>query len=280
MSIGTLSSCLVSTEVKRRTPVIQNETPEVGETPEDGENPVVDENPELIADPPPEPIADPLPTPRPEPIPSPIPTPPPEVPPSYNCELKIETIVLANGSKKFPRTGLIVKESHLATVEDDFPQGRLFPRDSTEEVRRHYNRSCARINKKRVLSDEKPVPCLSIYPDPWDKEWTPPESGRAGQGSIGLKKPTVEQEMWSANMYWTGRSRPRPGEKFLITYNGRSVVVAMGFETGPYNKNFLGGAQPEVFWALKAQSESSMKLGRLQEQSLPYGPVRCRTPPR
>lgn len=76
-------------------------------------------------------------------------------------------------------------------------------------------------------------------------------------------------------MYWSG-NKPSPGEKFLLSYRDKHVVAASGFETGPMSATFLGGVQGEIHWYLGSDSDSQVRIGRLKDQSLAYGPVECR----
>lgn len=191
------------------------------------------------------------------------------------CALKTETLRLANGTRNLPDTGTFVSESHLAVIEDHFDHAQRFPRDSFERINTHVNRACTLLTTK-YFPTLHASDCKKIYKNRWDVQWTPPESGQAGQGSV-REKPTAIQEMWSGNMYWTSRSKPHPGEKFLVEYKGRSVVIAMGFETGPFSNRYLGGLQPEVLWALGAKDSSQVKLGRLVDQTLNYGPIICKS---
>ncbi len=182
------------------------------------------------------------------------------------CSMVEETRKLVDRSVKLPAKGKFVLESHLATNEDVFPLGRLFPKDSTESIQAHVDRAC-----KLYPFDD----CGIVYSSKWVKQWTPPEGGKAGQGSIGDRKPTALQEMWSGNMFWAAGTRPKPGEKWLAKANGKAVVVAMGFETGPRDPAFLGGLQGEVLWALKASDSTLIELGRLLDQDIEYGPTAC-----
>jgi len=193
----------------------------------------------------------------------------------HNCDLVEEVVQLVHGDQSLPSEGIFIEESHLATSEDLFSKQRLFPIDVLENIDLHLARACNLLQSNHFPQLQLGE-CANVYADQWDREWTPPESGQAGQGSVGNLRPTPVQEMWSGNMYWTAASKPRPGEKFLATFNGINIVVAMGFETGPGSRRFLGGLQPEIFWALGAKNhESTIKLGRLIDQSLDYGPVRC-----
>ena len=170
-----------------------------------------------------------------------------------------------------PASGIWTLESHLATSEDVFPGGRAFPHGVKEEIERHLSRSISLLPGGMRGAGRQ-----AVYRTRWDYEWTPPENGRAGQGAVGGLKPKPEEEMWIFNMMWLGKSMPKPGTKFLATYNGRSVVVVGGYERGPSSRRFLGGFQPEVFWYLGAEEGSSrVTLSALSDQSLPPGPIDC-----
>lgn len=188
-----------------------------------------------------------------------------------DCSVISETLVLKNQTAKLPKMGKFVLESHLATKSDTFPAGRLFPQSVSEGILDHMNRSCEYLKKLGVKN------CLDVFSTKYHRAWTPPESGKAGQGSVGNLKPTVEEEMWSGNLYWTSANKPKPGTKFLASRGGRHVVVVMGYETGPRDPSFLGGLQGEVMWWLQANnSHTDIQLGRLKDQTLPPGPVICK----
>lgn len=182
------------------------------------------------------------------------------------CQVVDETRSLVGREMKMPAKGYFVLESHLATTEDDFPAGRLFPKDSTEGMDGHLARSCGLLGG---------VDCAQVYSTKWHRVWTPPEGGKAGQGSVGDRKPTPEQEMFSGNMFWAFGTKPQPGELWLVKANGKAVVIAMGFETGPRSPDFLGGLQGEVLHALGATSKTEIELGRLVDQGMNLGPVNC-----
>jgi hypothetical protein len=188
-----------------------------------------------------------------------------------DCSVVTETLKLTNQTVTLPKKGRMVLESHLATKSDSFPAGRLFPQTISEGILDHMNRACEILKKHGVTN------CLDVFSTKYHRQWTPPESGKAGQGSIGNTKPTVIEEMWSGNLYWTRENKPKPGTKFLASRNGRHVVVVMGYETGPRDPKFLGGLQGEVMWWLKAtNTDSDIQLARLKDQSLSPGPVVCK----
>ena len=191
---------------------------------------------------------------------------------SNKCDVKKENVAMDYGTLSFPRKGQFWVESHLATTEDIFDGRRLFPAHQTEKITTHMNRSCGLLKK---YFPNLSANCQEVYKLKWNKVWTPPENGKAGQGSVAALKPTPIQEMWLGNMKWSKASKPKPGEKWLLKYNNKAIVVAMGFETGPGNKKVLGGLQPEGQFALGSTNKSMVEVGRLIDQSVPYGPIKC-----
>lgn len=184
-----------------------------------------------------------------------------------DCATVDETLVLSNQTVRLPATGRFVVESHLATTSDP----GTFPTTVTENIDQHLQRACHALS----LIDNSVGPnCSAVYRASYMRQWTPPEGGKAGQGSVSTR-PTALQEMFSGNMYWKGNIPP-PGTRFLACYGVKCVVVAVGFETGPRDPKLLGGLQPEVFYFLKANDQSSIRWGRLKNQSLAYGPVECK----
>ena len=187
-----------------------------------------------------------------------------------SCEGSPLTMKLRGRSVNLPAKGLWTLESHLATKSDSFSRGNSFPRTVRENISAHINKACARLTK--MLPN---IECGDVYDTRWAKEWTPPEGGKAGQGAVSAR-PSQAEEMWIFNMMWADKSMPKPGTKFLATYNGKSVVVVGGYERGPASKHFLGGFQREVLFALGATEDSSrVTLSTLRDQSLPPGPVTC-----
>lgn len=187
------------------------------------------------------------------------------------CEGYPLTMRLKSRTVTLPAKGKWTLESHLATREESFPGRRYFPSGVRENISSHLSGSFSLLSR-----DVRGANFSSVYNTRWAKEWTPPENGRAGQGSVGNLKPSREEEMWIFNMMWVGKSMPRAGTKFLATYNGRSVVVVGGYERGPSSSRFLGGFQREVLWYLGAtEGSSQVTLSALKDQSLPPGPVRC-----
>ena len=188
-----------------------------------------------------------------------------------SCEGYPLTMRLRGRTVTLPASGVWTLESHLATHKDAFPDKRSFPKSVRENISGHLASSCDLLARLIPGAD-----CGEVYSSKWDKEWTPPENGKAGQGALGDVRPSNEEEMWIFNMMWVGKSMPKAGTKFLATYKGKSVVVVGGYERGPSSRKFIGGFQKEVLWALGARQDSSkVTLSALRDQTLPPGPVTC-----
>lgn len=190
-----------------------------------------------------------------------------------DCSMISETIVLTNQTVKLPARGTFVLESNLITKSDDFSG---FASTVTEKIDQHLAQSCAVVN---LIKDAGGSGCPLLHKylgtsDKYYREWTPAESGHIGQGSVGDLKPSVVEELNSGNMFW--KIKPSPGTKFLACNEGICTVVAVGWETGPRDPQYLGGLQPEIFWFIQAKPDSLITWGRLKDQSLPVGPIECR----
>ncbi len=212
-------------------------------------------------------------------------SPPPATEPakllSGDCSLEFTLIeqAFARGkspwkrSLSLPVTGKFVEESHYVTTEDSFGD-KTWPASKNEGIQKHLQRS--------FRAYQKYAPKVSIedlYHQSWQKEWTPEEGGHYGQGSVGvsqLQELSVEMEMWFLTMMWAKGTRPKKGTRFLLSANGRNVVVQAGFETGPASENFVGGVTREVHYWLGSSSKSDITIARLKNQTIPLGPVDCR----
>ena len=197
--------------------------------------------------------------------------------PAINCTPRPVTINRLGGGAAItlPASGEIWGESHYVTTEDQFPNGRDWPRTQTERINSHLNRSLA------LYQQYDPSATLdSLYGSlpQYQKVWTPEEGGEIGQGSIGdgqLRLLTPEMELWLFTMYWTSSSKPDPGTKFLLSHGGRSVVAVGGFETGPGDTSKLGGTTWEVHAWLGTGNNSQIQVSLLENQMVPIGPVQC-----
>ncbi|MBU0549860.1 hypothetical protein KKB55_22745 [Myxococcota bacterium] len=165
------------------------------------------------------------------------------------------------GGERFlrtPATGPVVKEAHLVTVEDGFGAG--WPSTSREGLAEHYARSQAATGYVMARAEA----------------WAPAGEGGSeyGQGSTGAKLPLVA-EAWYVNMYW--RDRPAAGTRMIISNpaNGRAVVAAAGYETGPGDNSMIGGVTEEIHDHLGTGHRGVLTLGFALDQDLPYGPIDC-----
>ena len=157
-----------------------------------------------------------------------------------------------------PATGPVVKEAHLVTTLDAFGGG--WPQSFTDGIDAHY-----------ALSEG-----VSGFSVTRAEPWAPAGEGGSefGQGSTGSPLPP-DAEAWYVNMYW--RHRPPAGTRLLVVNpeNGRAVIAAGGYETGPGSNTSIGGAAEEIHLYLGTQHRETLIMGFLSDQSLPYGPVNC-----
>lgn len=189
--------------------------------------------------------------------------------PMIDCSLRSERLILHDRSVQLPAFMQVVIESHLATTDDRFPEG-LFPTSPHQRIEIHVKRSCQLL--RQILPEAN---CDRYYANAAAKQWTPPEHGKWGQGSVGRLRPTPISEMWSGNLFWATLRKPRPGTRFLVRRDGRAIVLVMGYETGPSDASKLG-VQAEVAEYLGASNGQYVALGRLKDQLAPPGPVQCK----
>jgi hypothetical protein len=158
-----------------------------------------------------------------------------------------------------PTTGPVVKEAHLVTTIDGFGGG--WPQSFTDGINAHY------ANSEGV----------SGYSMARTEPWAPSGEGGSeyGQSAYSAKLPP-EDEAWYLNMYW--RSRPTPGTRMIVRNrsNGRAVVAAGGYETGPGDNTAIGGVAEEVHDWLGTGHLDDLEIGFAADQSLPLGPITCR----
>ncbi len=167
-----------------------------------------------------------------------------------------------------PCTGCFVEESHYSTTQESFPEGRKFPKTKDENILPHLQRSYPLY---RVYDPEMSFEAL--YRNSWHKVWTPPEGWEYGQGSVGEIRPTPEEELWFMTMMWAPGEKPPVGTKFLLRANNRQIVVVAGYETGPGDKQYLGGITREVHAWLRTNNESLIEIQLLVDQSVKIGPI-------
>ena len=157
-----------------------------------------------------------------------------------------------------PATGPVVKEAHLVTVADDFGGG--WPSSFHDGIAAHYALSQAATG----------------YAMDRGEPWAPAGEGGSeyGQGAIGRPLP-VDDEAWYVNMYW--RDRPAPGTRMIVfnPENGRAVVAAAGYETGPGANTAIGGVTEEIHDWLETGHRDVLILGFPEDDALPLGPLEC-----
>lgn len=172
-----------------------------------------------------------------------------------------------------PAEGHFVMESHYVTNQDQFPN-KLFPATDNENIQEHLDRSL------RLYQRFSPTATMAtVYPLKYAHVWTPSEGGDLGQGSMGNRQLTMlspTDELWLMTMNWAKGQRPAPGTRFLLSANGRQVVVMAGYETGPANQRWLGGVTPEVYAWLQLKPGTIVRVAYLKDQLLPAGPCGCK----
>lgn len=172
-----------------------------------------------------------------------------------------------------PATGQFVEESHYVTTEDEFGD-KAWPSEKSVHIKAHLQRSFRAYKAYDPKADIN-----DLYGKTWQKEWTPEEGGHFGQGSVGvsqLSELSVDMEMWFLTMMWAKGGRPAKGTRFLLSANGKSVVVQAGYETGPASEKFIGGVTREVHKWLNTSSDNQITISKLKNQETALGPVRCR----
>lgn len=187
---------------------------------------------------------------------------------SNACEFEHIFVKTTNqGVVKLPKVGFLVEESHYLTKEDLQISG--YPRTSKEGIEEHLTRSC----------DFLRAPCSELYRQSWEKVWTPSEGGGNIGGNARSVRPTMIQELFQGNMMFSKDSFPKPGEKWLVKnhFTGKAVVVSMGYEIGPGSKKYLGGISVEAHYFLGSNNESELEFGKLKNQEIDYGPIKCGT---
>lgn len=174
---------------------------------------------------------------------------------------------------QMPFIGKFVGECHYVTSLDK--QIKISPKNSSDGIQDHLDRECL-IYQTTVEN----IPCDKIFKDKWDKCWTPSEGGEIGAGSIGLdwqkKNFLPSEEMWGMNMMWGKGQKPKPGTRFLLSFNGKSVVAYAGQETGPGSEEWLGGVSPAIHAYLGASNSSQIVISYLKDQTLKFGPINCK----
>ena len=208
----------------------------------------------------------------------------PVVIPTIDCKGADKTIFLSFTSSKtpakswsktitLPTSGIFTEEAHYATQTDKFP-GDGFPSTQAQNIQEHLNRSLSYYKSFDPAATFK-----TLYRYKFTKLWTPEEGGHFGQGSVGsnpqLMNLSAADELWMLNMMWGNGQRPRVNTKFLLSANGKNVVVIAGYETGPAQSKFIGGVTGEVHRWLITGPNSTINISLLADQSVSTGPCGC-----
>jgi len=170
-----------------------------------------------------------------------------------------------------PATGRFALESHLAVREDSFGK-EAYPKTVVDGIEPHLRRSCGRLQPLGAKAD-----CSDVYLTEELRQFAKgDEDTRIGQGVSERRKPSADEEMWLVDMAFAPGHHARPGQRWLLSANGRKVVVVAGYEARPLYWQFLGGAQAEVHWYLGTDDDSQITLsGALKDQTLAPGPLVC-----
>ena len=57
--------------------------------------------------------------------------------------------------------------------------------------------------------------------------------------------------------------------------NGKAVVAAGGYETGPTEERDIGGVAEEIHHYLGTSHRQVLEIGFAVDQTLPFGPIDC-----
>ena len=160
-----------------------------------------------------------------------------------------------------PTTGPVVKEAHLVTIEDDIAG---WPGSARDRIEGHY-----------ATSTE-----VTGYEMDRDEPWAPAGEGGSvwGQGSTSVKIP-ADAETFYVNLNW--KVRPPGGTPMIVRNraNGRAVVAAAGYETGPGANTAVAGVSEEVHDWLGTGHLDDLEIGFAADPDLPFGPIACDASP-
>ncbi|MBQ9394850.1 MAG: hypothetical protein IJU23_04965 [Proteobacteria bacterium] len=195
------------------------------------------------------------------------------LPDSGKCGMVQKTMPRHNDDipLQMPVTGPVGRESHLVTTYDQTAHGgsSWWPSDA-------WDADSLAIHKKKTK--ELFGDYISYTSSEGDNKWCSVNSkGQAGHPSCAHALPP-KAEAWDVNMYWL--NRPAEGTFYLVfnPANGKAVIAAAGYETGPGAKTQMGGAVPEIHNYFGTQHKSIMLFGELKNQNLTeddYGPIDC-----
>ena len=211
------------------------------------------------------------------------------IPDSGKCGMAQKTMDRYNDSHplQMPVAGKVGRESHLVTThdqkvhtkeEEQFPDGTgWWPQDAydADSIKIHQEYTKLLFNKKMKEFGTE----IKYRTSGGDAKWCSVNSeGKAGHASYGKPLPP-EAEAWDVNMYWKN-AKPKEGTYYLVfnPTDGKAVIAAAGYETGPGAKDFMGGAVPEIHMYFGTSNGSVMVFGELKNQSHTkddFGPIDC-----
>ncbi|MBO4351722.1 MAG: hypothetical protein J6A01_12385 [Proteobacteria bacterium] len=194
------------------------------------------------------------------------------IPDSSKCGMVPKVMKRSNDSNplQMPVVGPVGRESHLVTTYDQEKHGgsSWWPKDA-------WDKDSLKIHKDHTIEMYGSV--ISYGDHEGDNKWCGcNSSGQCGHASYGKALPP-DAEAWDVNMYWVKETRPAAGTRYLAfnPANGKAVVAAAGYETGPAKATSMGGAVPEIHNYFGTQNGYPMLFGELKTQTYEYGPINC-----
>lgn len=179
----------------------------------------------------------------------------PDCDPTIDCYTDPDT---GDTLLRTPAYGPIVKEAHLVTQAEPFPQG--WPIAARDGIDNHY-----------AISQQ-----ATAYAMNRREPWAPAGEGGSEWGQSATARPLpVIDEAWYVTQYW--RDRPPPGTRLIVLdpTTHRAVVTAGGYETGPGSNTAVAGASEETHHHLGTTHRDPLLIGFARDQTLPLGPINC-----
>ena len=194
------------------------------------------------------------------------------IPDSSKCGMVPKIMKRSNDDNplQMPVVGPVGRESHLVTTYDQEKHGgsSWWPTDAWDSASLKIHKD----HTKEMYGD-----VISYGDHEGDNKWCSCNSKKqCGHASYGKALPP-DAEAWDVNMYWVKETRPAAGTRYLAfnPANGKAVVAASGYETGPSKATSMGGAVPEIHNYFGTSNGYPMLFGELKIQDYPYGPIDC-----
>ncbi len=182
---------------------------------------------------------------------------------------KIMERINDSNSLQMPVVGKVGRESHLVTTYDQQAHGGdWWPSDAWDAASLEIHQNHTKEMYGNIITYGK---------SEGDNKWCSCNSkGLCGHASYGKALPP-DAEAWDVNMYWKSSTKPAPGTRYLVfnPQNGKAVVAASGYETGPGKAETMGGAVPEIHNYLGTDHGYALVFGELKNQTNEYGPIEC-----